>query len=286
MNNNRGGIGRFIVVGLILVVLFFVVSKVGVDSITTKANKSLDSALSKGEDSINNFANKDDIDIDYDSDRPYKEYNDKILESLKNNISDYETDRPGYSLKDFLKDGKYYSVNDDYAKNWQDFDNKECNTYKAALISLGEDVKVDDDCTIKEGSWTDQYVKDHKDNKTTSSTSSTTQSSTEKKDNKPYSGYVVDSVVSLKNIWDSGYGTTDMSQRFGSANDRINMMITTKENNKKKGNSTIDQWTPEKDSPHYCDYADRYGLVKKNYSLPVTQKEYDTIKNIYDSCNG
>lgn len=309
MRNNRGGgIGRVLIVLIVVAALFFVVSNVGVENITNKANSTLDSFLSKGTEQIGNISNKKDKEkvIDYKSDRPYKDSNQEVLAGLEKSIKEYDTNREGFSVKDFKKDNKYSLIKDEYVKNWEDFDKDNCSTYKAALITLGENVKVEENCDIVEGSWKDQYVndnqekedkdktKENKDNKKDKSTKSKTTSSTisSKKKNKSsaiddndYHNFVVDHVVPLENVWDSGYGQLDMGMKIGVANDRINMMVTTPGTNKDKGIKTIDKWTPEKDSKYYCDYADRYGLIKLNYSLSVTQSEYDALKEIYSVCN-
>ena len=300
MNNNKsGGIGRILILLVIVGISFFIVKNVGVDNITKKANNALDSVLSKSSEQLNNLSSKEEENIDYNSKRPYKNHNQEVLDGLKNNIKEYDKNRGDFTLKDFKKDNKYSLISDEYAKNWKDFDNNKCTTYKAALITLGENVETDDKCNIIKGSWKDQYVntndkeskkdeesktKDNDDKKTTSITAKKKNKNSDI-DDRDYHNFVVDNVVPLENIWDSGYGNTDMGMRMGSANDRINMMITTPNVNKDKGVSTIDEWTPEKDSDHYCDYADRYGLVKLNYSLNVTQSEYDTLEHIYSTCN-
>lgn len=296
MNNNRnGGIGRLLVIVVIVAVLFLVVKNVGVENITKKANGSLDSLLSRSSEQLGDITTKDEEQVDYNSDRPYKNHNQEVLEGLKENIKEYDKNKKDFSIKDFRKDNsKYVLVNDEYSKNWKDFnDNDKCSTYKAALITLGKDVKIKDDCTIIEGSWEDQYAENTKEDRTEDKKKSDSKdkekktSSIKKKsfNEKDYHNFVVDNVVPLENVWSSGYGQLDSSMRINSANDRINMMITTPQNNKRKGISTIDKWTPDKNSKYYCDYADRYGLVKNNYSLSVTQAEYDALEKIYKTCN-
>ena len=66
MNNNKsGGIGRILILLVIVGISFFIVKNVGVDNITKKANNALDSVLSKSSEQLNNLSSKEEENIDY-----------------------------------------------------------------------------------------------------------------------------------------------------------------------------------------------------------------------------
>lgn len=55
--------------------------------------------------------------------------------------------------------------------------------------------------------------------------------------------------------------------------------------NRSKGDQSIDEWTPPKNSKNYCDYADRYVYIKAKYSLNVTSEELKALEKIIGGCN-
>ena len=69
------------------------------------------------------------------------------------------------------------------------------------------------------------------------------------------------------------------------ANDKANLVVSEKGINRSKGDQSIDEWTPPKNSKNYCDYADRYVYIKAKYSLNVTSEELKALEKIIGGCN-
>lgn len=324
MGNGNGGMGKFILIVLIIGGIIFAVTTMGVENASNKASNGLQSVLEKVQGGLDK-ANEQhsDVGVENDKDRPYKSTNSDTLERLEKRIvsEDELISVKTYDIEEFKYNGDLFvPLTTDYDIGWDDFENKNCTTYRAVLVDYGIDVKIDENCKILSGEWKDQYgvITKEEDKKSISKTgeipattsendvvkensgnkedvdkeNSDSKEDKEKEENDIFfkesrnsKDFIVDHVVPLEYAWQSGSSNLTSMEKTNFANDKANMMLTTKKINKDKGTESIVGWLPPEGSIGRCDYLDRYGHIKAKYNLNVTEKEFNLLKKEYGKCN-
>ncbi len=111
----------------------------------------------------------------------------------------------------------------------------------------------------------------------------------------PYSGVTVtfvkadaaqvpiDHVVPLAAAWVQGAAEWTTQERTVFANDPLNLIATTREQNSVKGDSTADEWIPP-DPAYGCSYATVVITVKDKYGLSVSPAEAGTLEDLLATC--
>lgn len=93
----------------------------------------------------------------------------------------------------------------------------------------------------------------------------------------------IDHVVALSNAWQTGAQNVSYKERNNLANDPLNLLAVDGPSNQQKGDGDAATWLP-KNKQFRCSYILRQILVKKKYSLWVTEPEKKSMIRIMDSC--
>ncbi len=93
----------------------------------------------------------------------------------------------------------------------------------------------------------------------------------------------IDHVVPLAAAWVQGAARWPAEQRVAFANDPVNLLATTREQNSAKGDGTADEWVPP-DPAYACSYASVVITVKDRYGLSVTPAEADALEALLATC--
>ncbi len=79
----------------------------------------------------------------------------------------------------------------------------------------------------------------------------------------------IDHIVPISFAWQMGAAAWSADKRLQFANDPLNLVLTTKTANSAKGDSDPASWLPPNKAIR-CAYVQRFALVAKKYSMPVT----------------
>jgi hypothetical protein len=115
--------------------------------------------------------------------------------------------------------------------------------------------------------------------------------------NDPYSGTVIefqrgattsadvqiDHVVALSNAWQTGAQYFTADQRIALANDPLELLAVSAQQNEQKSDGDAATWLPA-NKPFRCQYVARQIAVKAKYSLWVTSAERDAIRAVLSTC--
>lgn len=115
--------------------------------------------------------------------------------------------------------------------------------------------------------------------------------------NDPYSGTVIeftrgaltsddvqiDHVVALSNAWQTGAQLFTPDRRIALANDPLELLAVSGQQNQQKSDGDAATWLPASKS-FRCQYVSRQIAVKAKYSLWVTSAEGDAMRNILSTC--
>jgi len=93
----------------------------------------------------------------------------------------------------------------------------------------------------------------------------------------------IDHVVPLAAAWTQGAAEWTADRRQAFANDLVNLLATTREQNSAKGDSTVDEWVPA-DPAYRCSYATVVVTVKQRYELSVTAAEAEALRSLLATC--
>ncbi|ONM46983.1 HNH endonuclease family protein [Nocardia donostiensis] len=94
----------------------------------------------------------------------------------------------------------------------------------------------------------------------------------------------VDHVYPLAAAWDFGASGWPDDLRVRFANDLdYNLLVTTRDANQAKGDSTPSEWLPPS-RPGHCFYAGKYLSVAIRYDLPVTTADHTVLRGIAQMC--
>ncbi|KFZ06432.1 hypothetical protein V501_07423 [Pseudogymnoascus sp. VKM F-4519 (FW-2642)] len=139
-----------------------------------------------------------------------------------------------------------------------------CDTRVAVLQRDGENVKVNDACTVESGTW-----------------------------KSPFDGAIwtetgdvnINEMVPLKNAWISGASLWTTLQRTEFANDlvRPQLWAVSAKVDRSKGDRSPDGWKPPRKS-FWCTYSKSWVQVKSHYMLTVTDDEKSTLYSMLESC--
>lgn len=93
----------------------------------------------------------------------------------------------------------------------------------------------------------------------------------------------VDHVFSLGAAWDLGASRWGLQRRKNLAGDPRNLITTTREMNRSKGDKTPGEWMPPAGR---CRYATTYLDVARAYDLPVTAADHRVLTRALTECAG
>ncbi|MEC8391894.1 MAG: DUF1524 domain-containing protein [Actinomycetota bacterium] len=93
----------------------------------------------------------------------------------------------------------------------------------------------------------------------------------------------IDHIVSLKEAWQSGADEWPASDRDTFADDMLNLTAVTASSNRSKGAKDASEWLPPEPSGQ-CYLSIRVIQVKTKWNLSVNQDEYNTLKELTESC--
>lgn len=93
----------------------------------------------------------------------------------------------------------------------------------------------------------------------------------------------IDHVVALSDAWQKGAQNLSPEKRTELANDPLNLLAVDGSANQQKSDSDAASWLPANKS-FRCEYVSRQVLVKRKYSLWLTQAEKSTIQAIFEKC--
>jgi hypothetical protein len=155
-----------------------------------------------------------------------------------------------------------------FGGEWVDIDHNGCDTRNDILARDLTDTTTHGTCTVTSGVLVDPY--------TGKSISFTRGVDT--------SGVVqIDHVVSLGDAWQKGAQNLTAAQRIMLANDPLNLLAVSGQQNEQKRDGDAATWLPKAKS-YRCAYVARQVSVKATYGLWVTQAEHDAIQQILQTC--
>ena len=93
----------------------------------------------------------------------------------------------------------------------------------------------------------------------------------------------IDHIVSLKEAWQSGADEWSTSDKDTFADDMLNLTAVTASSNRSKGAKDASEWLPPTPSGQ-CYLSIRVIQVKTKWSLSIDQDEYNTLKELTESC--
>ena len=93
----------------------------------------------------------------------------------------------------------------------------------------------------------------------------------------------IDHIVSLKEAWQSGADEWSASDKDTFADDMLNLTAVTASSNRSKGAKDASEWLPPTPSGQ-CYLSIRVIQVKTKWSLSIDQDEYNTLKELTESC--
>lgn len=93
----------------------------------------------------------------------------------------------------------------------------------------------------------------------------------------------IDHVVALSDAWQKGAQQLTRETRIQLANDPLELLAVDGKLNQTKSDSDAASWLPP-NKAFRCQYVARQIAVKQKYALWVTQAEYDTMKQVLDTC--
>jgi hypothetical protein len=167
---------------------------------------------------------------------------------------------PAGSMAGYSRDEFPHWASDGTQFGWSEPDGS-CDVRDAALIRDGEDVRVDDDCSVT-GTWLDPY------------TGATLTDSSE---------IDVDHVVPLANAWRSGASRWGAAEREAYANDPAVLLSVDANANRQKGDKGPEAWRPPNASYH-CEYARRWVWIKSGWGMTVNAAEEGALEGILATC--
>ena len=91
----------------------------------------------------------------------------------------------------------------------------------------------------------------------------------------------IDHVVALGNAWAMGAASWSVPQRKRFTNDPLNLVATTQQLNRQKGDSDAASWLPP---ANRCGYVARQAAVKQKYGLAITRPEQEAFVRVLTDC--
>lgn len=94
----------------------------------------------------------------------------------------------------------------------------------------------------------------------------------------------IDHVVALSNAWQTGAQQLDDDAKRNFANDPLNLIAVSGEENIRKGDADAARWLPP-NTEFRCAYVERQIEVKRKYHLWATPEERDAIEQVLKECS-
>lgn len=94
----------------------------------------------------------------------------------------------------------------------------------------------------------------------------------------------VDHVMPLAYAWDMGAVGWTVEQRTRFANDPLNLLATSRGNNRAKSDKSPAEWIGHVAPTERCGYADRFLTVALAYHLPITRADADSLRAAAARC--
>ena len=148
--------------------------------------------------------------------------------------------------------------------HWLDPDRNGCDAREDTLIGAGTHVTRGRHCTIRSGSWVDEYS-----GRTYRSPLSVT----------------ADHLVPLANAWRTGARRWSRARRAQYANDPVVLVVTSMSLDRQKGSRSPDQWKPPRRGDWFA-YAERWIRIKTKYHLGVTRPERAALRRMLNMVPG
>ena len=148
--------------------------------------------------------------------------------------------------------------------HWLDTNRNGCDAREDTLIGAGTHVTRGRHCTIRSGSWVDEYS-----GRTYRSPLSVT----------------ADHLVPLANAWRTGARRWSRARRTQYANDPVVLVVTSISLDRQKGSRSPDQWKPPRRGDWFA-YAERWIRIKTKYHLGVTRPERAALRRMLNVVPG
>jgi hypothetical protein len=94
----------------------------------------------------------------------------------------------------------------------------------------------------------------------------------------------IDHVFPLAYAWDMGAAGWPIEQRTKFANDPVNLLATSRTNNRAKSDKSPAEWTDHVAPTERCGYADHFLTVALAYHLPITRADADALRKAANNC--
>lgn len=139
-----------------------------------------------------------------------------------------------------------------------------CDARQTVLARDGEDIEVDDDCRVRDGTWHSAFdgevLHDPSD-------------------------LDIDHMVPLANAWRAGASDWDDERRADFANDldTPQLIAVSATSNRAKGDQDPSEWKPP-ERGYWCRYAHDWVVVKHHWELRVTAQEKDALTEMLETC--
>ena len=153
---------------------------------------------------------------------------------------------------------------DEFGSGWKTVQG--CSTRDIILNRDLENVMVTDNCTVESGLLRDPYTGED--------------ILFSRKDS---SKVQIDHVVALSDAWQKGAQNLSEEDREQLANDPIELWAVSGAANQAKSDGDAATWLP-KNKTFRCEYVERQIVIKKKYSLWVTDAEKQAMRGVLQSC--
>ena len=157
---------------------------------------------------------------------------------------------------------------DRFGGEWVDIDRNGCDTRNDILFRDLAGATLHGACTVLSGTLADPYTGTEIAFLRGETTSAQVQ---------------IDHVVALGDAWQKGAQGLTPEQRIMLANDPMNLLAVSGQQNEQKGDGDAATWLP-RNREYRCEYVARQVSVKATYGLWMTQAEHDAIATILGTC--
>jgi hypothetical protein len=93
----------------------------------------------------------------------------------------------------------------------------------------------------------------------------------------------IDHIVPLAHAYKNGGSVWSSDKKMAFANDLDNLLAVDDSTNQSKGSKGPDKWMPPKED-YWCNYLDKWTMVKTRYALTISQKEKFILKEFQKKC--
>jgi len=151
----------------------------------------------------------------------------------------------------------------DFGNGWIDEDSDCQNARTEILMQQGAAYHITENkCAISDGIWFLPY-------------SATVETKASKID--------IDHVVPLNYAWYNGAQSWTRSRRIQFANDPENLLVSSRMENRSKGDSPPEEWMPA-NTAYWCTYTAKWDNIIQKYSIPPSPSTEEFLKIVRESC--